>query len=222
MGRRSRACGRDQCLDRHRARRHGDHPLRPGRDGPGQLHRAADDRRRGTRMRLGQGEGGIRLGQSEFPREAGLRPARYGRQPRRAGNARHAAAGGRQRARAADRRRRQALGRRAVRMLRRSEQGDAQGVGPDVALRRARRRGGADQARQGAHHQDARPVQADGQADGAARYAAQDQRQCRLRHRHRGAGHGEGRDHGLPGVRRPAAQRRRVRRSPDAAASCKW
>ena len=45
-----------------------------------------------------------------------------------------------------------------------------------------------------------------GQADGAARHPAEDQRLGHLRHRHQGAGHGVCRDHGLPGVRRHSSR----------------
>ena len=51
-----RRAGRDQRLGRRQARRHGRDPHRALRDGPGHAHRPRAARRRGARLRLGQGD----------------------------------------------------------------------------------------------------------------------------------------------------------------------
>ena len=178
---------RDQRLGRDRARRHRDHPLRPRRDGAGQLHGPAADSRRRARMRLGLREAGIRFGQPQSRRQQGLRQPLHRRQPRGARDRRDGPAGRRQRARAPDRGGGEALERAGLRMRGGDEQGHAQADRPHVPLRRARGRGGRDQARQGAGAQAAGSVQVHRPAAGAARRAAQDQRLGEIRHRSRSA-----------------------------------
>ena len=105
----------DQCLGRGQARRHGRHPHRALRDGPGNADRPRAARRRGARLRLGEGHDRVsdagrepraqsRLGQlldrrqPRHPRFAGVRA-----QGRRDGP-RDARAGGRGRVEGARRR----------------------------------------------------------------------------------------------------------------------
>ena len=188
LGRRGQTLSRrDQRLGRDRARRHRDHPLRPRRDGAGQLHRAAANSRRRARMRLGLREAGIRFGQPQSRENKVYGSLVHRRQPRRARDRRDGPAGRRERARTPDRRRREALERAGVRVRGRDEQGHAQADRPHVPLRRARRRGGRDQARQGAGAQAAGSVQVHRPAARAARRAAQDQRLGQVRHRSRSA-----------------------------------
>ena len=150
-----------------------DHPLRPRRDGAGQLHHAAANPHRRARMRLGLREAGIRLGQPQSQGEQGLRqPLAPAAAARCASTGDHGAAGRRERARAPDRGGGEALERAGVRMRGGHEQGHAQADRPHVPLRRACRRGGRDQARQGAGDQDARSVQVHRPAARAARRAA--------------------------------------------------
>ena len=118
---------RDQRLPRHRPGRRHSHPLAAQRNGAGRHHRAADDRRRGTRMRLVEGAGRIRLADAQSARTWRLRRHGHRRQPRRAHVVANAAAGRRQRARAPGRRGGAALERAGRRMRGGKQQGRAQG-----------------------------------------------------------------------------------------------
>ena len=122
------------------------------------------DRR--ARMRLGVREGGICLCQPQSQGEQGLRQPEHRRQPRGARDRRDGPAGRRERARASHRGGGEALERARLRMRGGDEQGHAQADRPHVPLRRARGRGGRDQARQGAGDQE-RPISSSSSAGGS-------------------------------------------------------
>ena len=103
-------------LDRDRAGRHGDHPRRQIRDGPGRLHRAADAGRGRARMRLEQGEARIRRAGGEPRAQSRLGDMSTGGSRSNSYLAGLFAPGRRDRARNAHRRRRRAVERPGLRM----------------------------------------------------------------------------------------------------------
>ena len=162
--RRHRRAG-NHCLDRDRARRHRDRPHRPLGDGPGQLHRPADAGRRGARMRLEQGEGGVR---SPRTRTSGATASGATCRPAAAASIRASqelsAQGRRDRARDADRRRGREVERRRLRMPRRQQRHHPLADRTHRDLRRGRRSGRAGAGAEGRQAQGPQGLDAARQA----------------------------------------------------------
>ncbi len=184
------------------------HPCRQVGNGGGDPHLAADDRGRGAPVRLAKGQGGVRLGQPQPARGQRLWPHGDRRQQLGPPLARVSSAGRRQRSRPPDRGGGAPLGRSGVRLPGRVGQRPPCRDRPKPHLRGAGRRCRRNRPAGRAGHQDARPVHADRQADGAARHAPQGHRSGDLRHRHPPAGNALRRRPDLPGLRR---QRRELR-----------
>ena len=184
------------------------------------LHGAADDGRRRTRLRLGQGAGRIRLADRNLRRDTVYGRHVHRRQPRGAQAARtvqQAGASARARlvaaaARALERPRRRMRGRNG--QVTHTPSGrtlDYGALAADAAAGRA-----ADRSRRSSTPEQFTLV---GKPTAAARHAGQGQRQARVRHRRAAARHAVRRGRAVPGVRRHADARRRQRDQRHAAAS---
>ena len=173
----------------------------------GRHHRAADDRRRGARMRLVEGEGRICLGRAQSARKGSLRPDGYRRQPRRARFLANAAAGRRQRARTPHRGRGTAMERAGFRMRGGKQQGHPQEHGPQPGVRRLA--GDAGRIKLDKEPAIRTPDQfARSASRSPASTPAQGQRRGQVCDRHAGPGHGVRGGGYLSGVRRQAQKRR--------------
>ena len=210
-GRRRCPRPRSQCLDRHPSRRPRGDPHRPLRDGAGHLHgaRAAGGRR--ARLRLGQGERGVRLAQRAHPAQPHLGLDVHGRQHGRAFVAGLRPQGGRQRTRDAGR-----GGGCAVESSRRRMHGGERRRQPwpdrpEASLRRGRRRRGQACAAKGSDVARSRPVEDRGQAAASTRPPRQGAGQAGVRRRRRAARDAARVDRAVPGVRRQGRGRRRAR-----------
>ena len=137
------SAARSQCLDRDSSGRPRRHSHRPLRNGPGHLYRARAARRRGTRLRLGEGQRRICLAQRAHPAQPHLGLDVHRRQQGVRSSQDYVRKAGASARDDADR-----AAARALEGAGRANARSASGVithrptRPDAALRRGRRRGG--------------------------------------------------------------------------------
>ena len=196
-------------MDRDRAGRHRHHQGREIGDGPGRIYRAADAGRRRARMRLAQGQGGVRARRRKCPAQSRLGQHVDRRQPRHQLIAAGAAQGRRHRAHHADRRRQRAMERAGERMQRREQRDHASSEWAHGHIR-CRRRGGRGRNAAGASPlEGAQGLEADRYAAKAYRGRRQGNRPADLRHRRAPSEHAVRRDRAVSGVQGNAGFRRR-------------